>query len=676
MLIDRDTDPELERFYQWFIQAPVMAVDTETTGLNPYGTRKNEPDRICGMSFYAVEHGLEFSYYLSFRHKHGKNLSIRRVLKPLLSLLGERVRRREVELLFWNAKFDLHMMAADGFPLPRYGVHDYMLGAHLLNENEPSFALKEYADKYGLGSGSLDESELRTLIDRQRKFNRAERTKASEWKGCIWELSGHDVAAYAEADTKLTWLAAEMIHPALEVWGLTDLFSEVNRYNLTLCRMEQRGVQLDLDRMNAHMASAVPLVEAVKAEMADLVRPWFEHMRSRIPFPEPKIGKRGQPLKLKPTEMPLCHRVDPETFNMGSYQQIREVFGWDASDSHFLELIPEENEHYRAAQLILDYRVLSKMNRAYYDAYYDLKDPDNRLHTNYNLHGTVSGRLSSSKPNAQQIPQYSERRKVKDVFIASEGYVLIEVDYQQAELRLAAHYAQEHRMIEILRSGRDAHGETAEAMGVSRKVGKTLNFSVLYGGGARALTKLLKCPEATARSYLQNYFNLYPAFKALAQVCQLDAERHGWIRLDSGRYAHFIDPTTGYPYHDRRFRGASIPVETRKAMNRLIQGTAAECLRVAMVRIEDAIIDGNIDAHLLLQVHDSILLECRPEDIDRVMTLVRDGMTDFAFDPPMDIDAKIGFRWGQLQPYNPPTTKEQLAELWDRAYPVGKEEAA
>jgi DNA polymerase-1 len=605
-------------FMSWLAYQEEIAIDTETTGLDPYGSKSLS--RICGVSIAGVDNS---SYYLPFRHHVGYNLPLSK-LSSLISLLNDRVNSGNLTLLFWNADFDLHMLAVDGFRVPyERGIEDYMLGAHLLNENEPSFGLKEYGDKYGFGRGSLDESDLREIIE-----SRYGKTKAKEWKGSIWKLSGAEVAAYAETDATLTLAAARAMRPALVAWHLSDLFVEQNRYLLTIVRMEARGILVDVDRIESQIKLLGPRREENFDEILGIVKKITGSTLDPTPRPV-RIGKKGLPLKQKPSL----------TFNPNSVPQLLALTNWPKTDVKYLEELEVDDPWKPFADLVLDYRVMSKMTGTYYDAYLELIDAYNTIRPRYNLIGTVSGRLSCSRPNLQNVPRWSEKRPVKEVFIPREGYVFVEMDYSQAELRIATHYANEHKMRAIFYQGLDPHGETATRLSIPRFVAKTLNFLIIYGGGIKAIMRTLGCSEEVARAYLRGYHGLYVGFGKLAHFMQEKASDDGYIRLETGRIRHF----NTWKYHQWE-------AEPRKAMNSLIQGTAAEMLRIAMVRLEDELRGSTIDAHMLLQVHDSILLECRPDHVDRLVAMMSPIMTGFHFDPGPAIDIKVGSRWSPMEP--------------------------
>lgn len=636
---------DVPAFMDWVREQPVLAFDTETTGLNPYA--RLNPSRICGFSVYANGDG----YYLPFRHGSGVNLP-ERVLSEFVRDISQRLAAGTLTLKTWNGKFDLHMLNVEpGFEIPVTGVHDAMLAAHLLNENEPSYALKKVADKYLRDDSSLDENDL---YDKVCQF-RGERLPVRDWKGFMWQLPAEDVSDYAISDVRLTWDLDALYGPALEDWGLTDLYHDMSDYLLLINRMEARGIQVDTNEIYDHMKKTEPVFRRVEASL----KARAEALLIAMPEPDKVLSKTNWEVWTNERmlrEDPVGFRdkwskrkTKPKLFNPGSPGQMKWLFGWEDADKEFLEAMTTDHPDYEIAQDLLDYRVLSKMNGTYYDAYLDLIDKNARLRPNYNVTGTTSGRAACSKPNIQNVPRYTERRPVKDVFVSSApDRSLLEVDYAQAELRIAAHYARERALANVLAEGGDPHGLTAEKMGVARHIGKTLNFAVIYGAGPTALMKLLHCEKAEAIDYLNGYFDLYPGFKRLAQALEGQAERDGYIRMESGRYRRFKNPATGERYMDKKYN-FKFPVETRKAMNALIQGTASEMLRIGMMRLDWEIRERGIDAAILFQVHDSVMVEVNDHHVDVLLPVVRESLTGFAFDPAPDIDAKFGKRWGQLE---------------------------
>jgi len=258
------------------------------------------------------------------------------------------------------------------------------------------------------------------------------------------------------------------------------------------------------------------------------------------------------------------------------------------------------------------YRGWQKAISAAYKPYVELRDLDGRLRCSYKLHGTVTGRFSCSEPNLQQIPKTSDKvwnGRVKECFIAQEGYTLINADFSQLELRLGTAYAGEEDLKQVFREGRDIFTEMSGSLGFDRQTTKTFVYSTQYGAGPPRIMSAFHVSKAQAQAMLRNYKNTYPAFAQFAQRCADTAERDMRIRIWSGRYRHF-------QYSSESF----------KAMNSVIQGGAADIVERVMCQVYRDL--DSEDCRMLLQVHDSITFEVRTELVDEYMPRIKACMED------------------------------------------------
>lgn len=376
----------------WMNDQKVIGIDTETTGLSSFHGK-----RIAGISLAGLD---EKSFYLPFRHGTGENLDM-----ELMSVFIKNMGAYSGQLVYWNAMFDLHMFCADGYNLPqaidmneRSKVEDAMIAAHIMNENEVNYQLKNTADRYGIGRGSLDEEDLKgEVIKRWKLGDDGKRLTDKSWKGMMWKLPAEVVSAYAETDAVLTLKLREFYLPHLKSFKLDDLYLEVCEYMMTLTRMEQRGVQLDVELIHQYRAEAEEKTQEYIA--------WFEQ-RTGIPG-----------------------------FNPNSVPQIKRFFGWPVTDEDALhDLIAQKNED---ATRLLEFRKWSKVNTTYYDKWLEFMDDKHTLRASTNIIGTETGRLSQRSPNLQAVSRKTEIYKQKDVVVARPGYELLEIDLSQAELRLA-----------------------------------------------------------------------------------------------------------------------------------------------------------------------------------------------------------------------------------------------
>ena len=567
-------------------------VDTETDGLNTFGTKFIDPNKMAGIS---IDDGRE-AYYFPFRHAQGINL-------PFECLDFFRVYLSNPDRTFggFNYKFDQHVTYGDGVEFaPNY--EDAMLGVQLLNENEINFKLKELCDRYGIGDGSLQESILKDKVLEACKslgiFVSEAKSNVDNWKSKMWVLDPADVEPYACDDVRLTRGLLDLVKPALRYHGLYDIWKQVNYYSFIIGKMEQRGMLLDVDKILQYQAEA-------EGHIKDAF--------SRL------------------------HKSAGYELNPNSSKQVCSYLDTTSSAAEVLvELMDDGGEIADKAKLIQEARGWSSVNSRYYVPYLESIDNDNVLHCSLNLMGTISGRLSCSKPNLQAVARHTDIFKVKDVFIARPGYTLIQADYKQAEMRLVTFYTKDKIMLDMIESGADLHSATAETLGIPRNAAKRLNFSVVYGIGAEALSTGLRISKNLAQQYLSKYHGLYPGFRKLMKACEQIAETDGAIRMWTGRMRHF-NVKEAY---------------THKAMSNLVQGGVAEVVRVAISKLYPAMRD--LGGYMLLQVHDSIMFEVPDENVQTALPVIKSIMEDFEFRPAMGVDIEFGKSWGTLEKWTPP----------------------
>ena len=568
-------------------------VDTETTGLDAFGRPDRVRDHVIGV---AIDTGAE-AYYLPFRHEQGANLP-----ESLLSpdgFLGRYLSDEHRTYLGYNYGFDLHMLAAEGIRIPPK-FEDAMLALHLVNENEPSFKLKEVCDRYGVGDGSLQESILedRVYEECQRLGLECSRSGRAEHntKSRMCVLPPADVEPYACDDVRLTRRLMGYLREALEAQGLTEIFRQVCYYDRIIVGMEQRGMHVDRDILERYREEAEGHASAAVAAL---------------------------------------HEAAGFELNPNSPKRVCEFLGTASSAAAVLQdLIDAGGEMAERARLVQEARGWLSVDSRYYTPYLQQADAEDTLHCSLNLIGTYTGRLSCSHPNLQAVAKATEVFKVKDVFTARPGMVMIQADYKQAEMRLVTHYTGDATMRELIESGADLHSATAELLGIPRNAAKRLNFSVIYGIGAKKLADNLKEPVETARDYLERYHSLYPGFRRLMSQCEEFAKQYGYIEMWTGRVRHFNVPEA----------------DPHKAMSNLIQGGVAEIVRVAMSRLHPAIED--LGGHLLMQVHDSVIFEVPEGVLDVALPTIKLIMEDFDFVPAVGVDVEYGRSWGTFRKWD------------------------
>jgi DNA polymerase-1 len=319
-----------------------------------------------------------------------------------------------------------------------------------------------------------------------------------------------------------------------------------------------------------------------------------------------------------------------------------------STDVEVLEKLAEQHE---LPRLVLEHRSLAKLKGTYVDALPQLIDPaDGRIHTTFNQAGAATGRLSSQDPNLQNIPVRTEiSRRIRAAFVAPPGRRLLSADYSQIELRILAHYAEDPALLEAFRLREDVHARTAaETFGVPtgevtpdmRRVAKVLNFGIAYGLSAFGLARRLDLPPAEGQAIIDRYFARYAGVKRWLDGTVARAREEGAVRTLWGRRRELADIRSRNP--------ALRQAAERMAVNTPIQGTAADVVKVAMLRVDEALRREGLPARLLLQVHDELVLEVDEAAVERLAALVRRSMEGAAeLRVPLEVEVGHGRSWAE-----------------------------
>jgi len=306
---------------------------------------------------------------------------------------------------------------------------------------------------------------------------------------------------------------------------------------------------------------------------------------------------------------------------------------------------------------VLEYRELEKLRSTYVDALPQQINPGTgRVHTSFNQTGTVTGRIASSDPNLQNIPTRTEiGRKVRNGFIAREGWRLLAVDYSQIELRIVAHMSGDQAMLAAFRAGQDIHATTAAAVHnidlaevtpEMRRHAKAINFGLIYGMSAYGLTNATDLTLAEAENFIDTYFKKFPGVKAYLDGIRQQAAEQGYVETLKGRRRYFPNLQHGASYNVRQR-------EEREAINAPIQGTAADIIKIAMLQLPEALKRTDLKAQMLLQVHDELIFEVPEDELKKTIPLVRKVMENaFQLEIPLSTEAKVGNSWGGMKKLN------------------------
>jgi DNA polymerase-1 len=491
--------------------------------------------------------------------------------------------------LGWNYHFDLRFLL---FYLSRnpndWGQYlkgivalDAMISSHLLNENEDNFKLKDLAAKY-LGETSKDEQDdlNQALLERGLR------------KGSMFMLDSTLVGKYAIKDVILTHQMALLHIGSLIKWQLWDIWVEESEYIQVITLMEMYGIKIDLNTLE--------VLATESQQKADDIKQEIEQAYGRV-------------------------------INLQSSKQVQAMLGLTSTASDILDKIPSDHPKYELAKAVLEYRSHAKALGTYYNKFREI-NINGVIRASFHITGTVTGRLSCSEPNMQAIPRKNSAYKVKDVFVARDGYTFLQADYSQAEIRIASHYAQCQKMIDMLVEGVDIHTATANSLGIPRPNAKAANFSAIYGIGYKSFAHDQNIPLHLSEKYLTSWHAEYPEFRKLLQKAEETASKRHYIRLFTGRM--------------RRYNN-SIKAPEHKASSNLVQGTVGEIMRLAMSRIYREL-DPRI--RQVLTVHDSILFEIPKEIIDQSAQDIRAVMQDFPmFSVPILVDLSQNDVWGNMK---------------------------
>lgn len=553
----RTSLPSKEQVLSWISNArgKHIAVDTETTGLQI----RDDRDYIQGVSVAYKDHGVATSVYLPFRHKFGENydIEVRQALKELIEAAPS--------LVFHNAKFDIVALNQLGIKVPSRRWIDTMMMAHLVNENWPRSKRLDDCAKAYLPAGRTKEmpEEMAAIV----------KNPNLGWAYVSSEL----MYDYARIDSEVTLDLFAVLWVKFKEEGLDTYWPHKARLIEVVIEMERRGVKIN-------MPFVEQMIDAADQAIQDYQEVLGGNPGSPLFLQQKLIGQLGLPV-VKASAKTGRPSFDKEA--MGVYDQI----------------LADRNDE--LAKQIMAYRGWTHARGLFYLPYKNLVSPDGRIRPSYKHHkdsddgGTVTGRLSCADPNLQQIPRVTDKEwngRVKKCFVGSEGFTLWEADYSQLELRLGTAYANEPYLKTVFREGRDIFTELSQVLGWDRQHTKGFVYSTQYGAGKTRISHVFSVSENQAQQLINQYYERFPRFKAVSESAKNRCLANRKIKLWSGRFRHFQNPTE----------------ENHKAFNSLIQGGAADVVERVMVRLFDEIDQkSNGEVRMLLQVHDSVIFEIK-----------------------------------------------------------------
>lgn len=442
------------------------------------------------------------------------------------------------------------------------------------------------------------------------------------------EGAGEDAPAPAARTAALTLALVAPLRECMARENAANVFDGIEMPLVpVLAKMERAGMLVDPDRLHSLSEGLATQITEVERSIRDLAGDETFNIGSPMQLSHVLFDVMGLPTKgLKKTKR-----------------------GYYSTNAKVLSDLARDHEIVR---LILDWREKSKIKSTYLDTLGPLRRGDGRVHTTYNQTITATGRLSSSDPNLQNIPTRSELgRTVKTAFSAGEGSVFLAVDYSQIELRLLAHLSGDEHLVRAFNEGEDFHAETAaRVFGVPvsevtpdlRSRAKAVNFGIVYGQQAYGLSQSLHISMAEARDMIDRYYEAYPGVRTFLDNVVARAKQTGYAETMYGRRRHIPELKAKNP----QLRGFG----ERTAMNHPMQGTAADIIKIAMVRVSRRLEEEGFAAHMILQVHDELDFECPIDEVERLTTMVRDAM-EHVIDlrVPLIAEASTGITWADAK---------------------------
>ena len=586
---------QLENWITKIKKNPLLALDTETTGLDYMDAK------LVGISL-SVKSGE--AAYIPLGHQQEEQLSVDVVLKKLKPVLES----EKIKLVGQNIKFDRNILTRYGVNLDSF-ENDTMLMSYVLNSTATRHNLDALAQYY-----------------LNYKTTTFEEVAGKGVKQVTFDLVPMDQAVhYASEDADITFQLHEEFKSRLAKEPvLNTLLEEVEIPLITvLSDMEQAGTLVNekvLKAQSKNFSERITKLEAEAYELAD------------------------------------------QEFNLGSPKQLQEIFfeklkypilqktpgGQPSTAENVLQQLSED---YELPKIILEHRTLSKLKSTYTDKLPSQISPNTgRIHTSFNQTGTSTGRLSSSDPNLQNIPIKTEDgRRIRQAFEAKSGYQLISADYSQIELRVIAHLSKDEGLLNAFEEGQDIHSSTASevfAVDVNevepdqRRSAKAINFGLIYGISAFGLSKQLGINRNLAAEYMDIYFSRYPGVRKYMNKIKAEAKKIGYVETLYGRRLYLPEISTGNAIRRQ--------AAERVAINAPVQGTAADIMKKAMLSVNDSLKKQQIDAKLILQVHDELVVESHEKDTEKVTKILTDSMSKAAkLSVPLEVEIGIGKNWDQ-----------------------------
>ena len=579
-------------------KAELIALDTETTSTNPMLAE------LVGLSF-AVQANQAF--YIPCRHRYlgaPDQLKLEEVLKRLKPVLEN----PKIKKIGQNIKYDWMVLKRIGIRLDGV-VFDTMLASYLLNPSKRAHNLDQIALDF-LGHKTITYEQVAGKGKKALLFSQVQLDKA---------------VPYACEDADITLMAHTELLPKLTSLGLDDLMSSVEMPLVpVLMRMEMQGAGIDIRRLRELSGSFERQLDALEGSI---------------------FGLAGEDFNINSSQQ--LGRILFEKLKLPVQKKTKKKTGY-STDVNVLTALADQHE---LPALVLQHRTLAKLKSTYTDALIELVNPQTgRIHTSYNQTVAATGRLSSSDPNLQNIPiRTAEGRQIRAAFIPRKDWLLVSADYSQVELRILAHCSEDNILIKAFQNEEDIHARTAcEVFQVApndltdelRRQAKAINFGIIYGMSAFGLSKQLEISQKMAKTYIDHYFERYQGVKRFMDQTIADARKTRRTSTLLGRIRLLPDINSS----NHIVRQAA----ERTAINTPIQGSAADLIKVAMIKVDEALRKKSLQSAMLLTVHDELVFEVPLQELREVTRLIKEIMEGvWELKVPLKINVAKGHNWDE-----------------------------
>lgn len=569
-----------------------FSFDTETDSVDPIDAN------LVGVSFGISEHE---AYYIPVNHKSlNSEIDVDILIKKLRDLFSN----EKLTVIGQNIKYDINVLSKYDVKF-KCSIEDTLIMSYI-NDSTGKHDLDSLADKH-LGIQTIKYTDLVGTGSKQKLLS---------------DLESEEVYKYACEDADITLQLHNIFKDKLNnLKSQKTLYQDIELPLVKILSiMELNGVKIDQKKLST----------------------LSQKITSNIEITEKKI-----------------YKIVGNEFNISSPKQLQEIF-YNQMNLPVLKKTPKGqpstsedvmidlSEQHELPRLVLEFRNLSKLKNTYTDKLnQNVNKRTERLHTSYNQTVTITGRLSSSNPNLQNIPIKTQNgRDIRKAFVAEKGFVIISADYSQIELRVMAHLSKDKSLLHSFKNDEDIHSATAreifsingEPNSEQRRVAKTINFGLIYGISSFGLAKQLRIDNSEAKDFIEKYFNKYSGVKDFMEDIKVKAKKEGYVTTMSGRRIFLPNIT----HSNFQVRSAA----ERTAINAPIQGTAADILKVAMIEINDWIESQDDNIKMLMQVHDELVFETKKNYVEEAKSIIDDLMSNsYKLDVPLQVDIGLGENW-------------------------------